>query len=163
MNEVKEYESKETTKQLMSGGVYEVTMKYKKINDVGGKITSSSDAFNVLWKAQRDCDLERKEYFYCIYLQRNNAVLAVSQISIGGTTGTICDGKIIFSEALLVGAKGIILCHNHPSGTLKPSEADRQLTRKLCEFGRMIDMPILDHIIITSEERYISFMDEGMM
>jgi DNA repair protein RadC len=84
-------ESKTSTKMInapirIEGAVYEVTLRYKKISEDGGKITSSGDAYRILKSAQIDCDIERKEYFHCIFLKRNNEVLAVSKISEGGCT-----------------------------------------------------------------------------
>ena len=105
--------------------------------------------------------LNLREEFFIIMLSRSNNVIGFSKISEGGYSGTVADGKMIFSTALLhTNASGIILCHNHPSGQLKPSDADLTLTRKLVQFGSMIDLPILDHLIITEEGCY-SFADNG--
>ncbi|HEX5000915.1 MAG TPA: JAB domain-containing protein [Bacteroidia bacterium] len=83
-------------------------------------------------------------------------------MSIGGTTGTVVDPKLVFSVALKCNAHGIILCHNHPSGNLNPSEADIRLTEKLKSAGFLLEIIVLDHIILTSES-YISFVDKGLM
>jgi len=104
-------------------------------------------------------DLTHEE-FYVVYLTRSNKVIATKQVSIGGRTGTVADGKIIFKEALALNACGLILAHNHPSGNLKPSESDRRLTNELCKFGKMIDLPILDHLIIT-DQGYYSFAENN--
>ena len=106
-------------------------------------------------------DLKHEE-FHVLYLNRGNYVLQKKQISIGGISGTVADGKIIFKTALELNASGIILAHNHPSGRLNPSEQDRKLTQQLKEFGKLIDIDILDHLII-SESGYYSFADEGMI
>ena len=84
------------------------------------------------------------------------------QISKGGLSGTVCDGKIIFKIALDYMASSVILCHNHPSGQLQPSNEDLLLTSKMISFGKMIDLPILDHLIFT-DNGYFSFADEGLM
>lgn len=121
------------------------------------KITSSETAFNLL---QVDlCDLHHEE-FYVIYLNRGNLVLQKKQLSIGGTAGTIADGKLIFKQALELNASGIILAHNHPSGRTTPSEQDRKLTKQLKEFGKLIEIEVLDHLII-GHNTYYSFADEG--
>lgn len=106
-------------------------------------------------------DLQHEE-FYIVLLKRNNEVLSIKQLSVGGTTGTIVDAKIVFRNAMECGASGIILAHNHPSGNKQPSSEDISLTRKLRSFGEMIDMPILDHLIV-ADNGYFSFADEGLM
>lgn len=123
------------------------------------KVTSSQAAFKLLYGDLQDL---LHEEFYVLYLNRANYVLQKKQISIGGITGTIADGKIIFKTALELNASGIILAHNHPSGRVNPSEQDRRLTRQLKEFGKLIDINILDHLII-ADKGYYSFADEGMM
>jgi DNA repair protein RadC len=89
-------------------------------------------------------------------------VIAIRQISIGGRSGTIADGKIIFERALDDKASALILVHNHPSGQQKPSTADVSLTEKLVKFGKYIDLPVLDHLIFC-ENGYFSFADEGLI
>lgn len=106
-------------------------------------------------------DLQHEE-FYAILLNRANEIMQSKQISIGGLSGTVADGKVIFKSALESGAHAIILVHNHPSGQLKPSEADRTLTKKMVEFGKYIDLPVLDHVIFT-DNGYFSFADNGMI
>jgi DNA repair protein RadC len=102
------------------------------------------------------------EEFHVLFLNRANHLLRKRKISEGGWTGTIADGKVIFKMALEIGAHAMILVHNHPSGQLRPSDSDRILTKKLVEFGRFIDMPILDHVILT-ENGYFSFTDSGII
>lgn len=102
------------------------------------------------------------EEFYIVLLKRNNEVLSIKQLSVGGTAGTIVDAKIVFRNAMESGASGIILAHNHPSGNKQPSSEDIHLTKKLRSFGEMIDMPILDHLIV-ADNGYFSFADEGLM
>lgn len=120
------------------------------------KITSSSVLYRYIQPLFQDL---HNEEFYVIFLSRSNEVLNCKQISKGGLSETVVDGKIIFKLALEYGACGIILCHNHPSGTLKPSEEDIRLTNSLCDFGRLINLPIIDHIIYT-DNGYFSFSDE---
>ena len=98
-----------------------------------------------------------------ICLNQNNKVIGFYRVSAGGTTGTICDPKIVFTTALnCAGTTSIIISHNHPSGSLKPSRADEQITAKIKEAGKVLDIKLLDHIIYT-EEGYFPFGDEGLM
>lgn len=123
------------------------------------KITSSKDIFEV-FHAQF-MDLPHEE-FHVLLLTRSNAIIRKEFISRGGVSGTIVDPKIIFKIALEHLASSIILCHNHPSGNLRPSDQDISLTKKLKEAGALLEIPILDHLII-SNTGYFSFADEGMM
>jgi len=122
-------------------------------------ITSSNDAY--LHVRDRFQDLEHEE-FYIVLLDRSNKVQALEHISKGGISGTAVDGKIIFRFALEHKSSGIILCHNHPSGNLKPSSADQEITKKLIQFGQLVDIKILDHLILTNKG-YFSFTDEGLI
>ncbi|MBY0245076.1 MAG: DNA repair protein RadC [Sphingobacteriaceae bacterium] len=123
------------------------------------KINSSKDAFNVL--SATFSDLNHEE-FWIIILNRANFVLGKQLISKGGRAGTVADPKIIFKTAIENNAANIILAHNHPSGNLKPSEEDIKLTKKMVENGKLLDLPILDHLIITNVN-YFSFADEGLI
>lgn len=121
------------------------------------KISSSNDAY-VKMKPLFS-DLQHEE-FHVLLLNRANGIIATQAISSGGLAGTVVDGKIVFKKALDFKASGIILAHNHPSGTLKPSTEDIQLTKKMVQFGKYIDLPVLDHLIIT-DNGYFSFADSG--
>lgn len=102
------------------------------------------------------------ESFHVLYLNNANLVLQNRCISTGGVTSTLADSKIIFREALEVGATRIILCHNHPSGNLRPSKADIHITRKLKAAGELFDISVIDHIIV-SEAGYCSMVEEGII
>ncbi|MCR8666637.1 DNA repair protein RadC [Aestuariibaculum sp. M13] len=102
------------------------------------------------------------EEFWIIYLNNSNKVIQKNQLSKGGITGTLVDVRLVLKKALEVGATGLILAHNHPSGTLKPSEADKQITEKLKGAAQSLDIKVLDHLIIT-ENAYFSFADEGIL
>ena len=104
----------------------------------------------------------RQEHFLVMYLNQSNHALKVECISNGGTTNVIADPKIIFKNALSINATCIILGHNHPSGNPRPSDDDRQLTKKLIAAGKLLDIAVIDHIII-GNERYYSFRDHGEM
>ena len=122
-------------------------------------IKSSKDSYDAL-KDQLD-DIDHEE-FWVLYLNRKNEVIKKENISKGGISGTIADSKIIFKSAIEKLSSAIILCHNHPSGNLKPSKADISLTKKLKETGVILDTPVLDHLII-GEKDYFSFADEGIL
>lgn len=123
------------------------------------QIRSSKMAYGLMKPYFEDLSIEK---FYCIMLNRRNEVLEVRMISQGGMSSTIVDGKIIFRQALEKGAHGVILAHNHPTGNTNPSEADIRLTRNLSEFGAMIDLNVLDHVIY-GENQFYSFADHGML
>jgi len=122
-------------------------------------ITSSRDVTNLM--QQIIGDLEHEE-FWVLFLNNANKVIAKSQISKGGLTATIVDVRLVFKRALEIASVGIIVCHNHPSGKLQPSNADKHLTQKIKEAGNTLDIKLLDHLIIT-EKAYFSFADEGLL
>lgn len=126
------------------------------------KITTSVDAYEILQKIWNRDKIELVEEFKVLLLNRSNKVLGVLDASSGGITGTVADPRIILTAAIKANAVGIVLSHNHPSGSLKPSRADEELTVKIREAARFLDMTVLDHIIITSEG-YYSFADEGLL
>ncbi|MFZ4398481.1 MAG: RadC family protein [Bacteroidales bacterium] len=123
------------------------------------KINSSKDAFELMQSLVSDCLYEE---FWVILLNKANKVIKYECISEGGITGTVADPKKIFKIALENNTTSMILCHNHPSGNLKPSDADIKLTKKLKEAGAFLEILVVDHIII-GDEKYYSFADEGML
>jgi len=123
------------------------------------KINSSIDAVDVLRSIWSD-QIEYREEFVIICLNRANKVLGYSFISSGGLAGTVVDAKVVFQIALKSNASSIILAHNHPSGNKQPSNPDINLTKKLKQAGALLDLPVLDHLILTSET-YYSLADEG--
>jgi DNA repair protein RadC len=123
------------------------------------KVGSSIDAFQHLWPAFADLNHEE---FWIVLLNRANHIKSKHLISKGGQSGTVADPKIIFKTALEQNAAYIILAHNHPSGNLKPSTEDIRLTKKLVEAGKMMDLPVVDHLIMT-DKTYYSFCDEGLI
>jgi len=123
------------------------------------KINGSADAFELLLPQMGDL---RHEEFWILYLNNANKVLLTSQISKGGLTGTLVDIRIIMKQALEVGAVGLILAHNHPSGTLRASEADIEVTQKIKSAAKALDIRVLDHLIIT-QQKYYSFADDNML
>ncbi|HKK67994.1 MAG TPA: JAB domain-containing protein, partial [Bacteroidales bacterium] len=103
-----------------------------------------------------------REYFYVMLLNRGNRVLGFYQISVGGISGTVVDVKLILQAAIKTNASGILLGHNHPSGTLEASDADLKITRKVKSACSFMDISVLDHIIITADT-YLSMADEGLI
>ena len=123
------------------------------------KISSSSSVFEIMQPIIGDLPHEE---FWILYLNNSNKILEKFQISKGGITGTLVDVRISLRKALEIGAVSLILTHNHPSGNLRPSEADKQLTQKLKTAAESLDIKILDHIIVT-EKSYFSFADDGIL
>lgn len=123
------------------------------------KITSSRDAYEVLYPVLKE---QTEEQFWALMLNRANMVISKELISIGGITGTTVDQRVLFHKALEFKATGMILAHNHPSGNLKPSEADKEFTKKIAEGGKLLDITVFDHIIFT-DNGYFSFLDEGLL
>jgi DNA repair protein RadC len=123
------------------------------------KITSSKDVYDIM--APNLLDLPHEE-FWVLLLNRANAVIKKVQISAGGVAGTVADPKIIFKTALENLSSSMILVHNHPSGNLSPSQADKEITKKMKEAGKLLEIPVLDHIIF-ADKHYYSFADEGIL
>ncbi|UNZ00390.1 DNA repair protein RadC [Zhouia spongiae] len=123
------------------------------------KITSSSSVFELMQPVIGE--LEHEE-FWILYLNNSNKIIYKLQLSKGGITGTLVDVRLALKHALELGATSLILVHNHPSGTLRPSEADKQLTDKLSTAANSLDIKVLDHLIVT-EKMYFSFADEGLL
>ncbi len=123
------------------------------------KISSSQSVFQIMQPIIGELPHEE---FWIIYLNNSNKIIHKCQLSKGGITGTVVDVRLVFKVAIEQNATAIILCHNHPSGVLKASEADRQITRKLKVAGENLDIKILDHLIVT-ETAYLSFADDGIL
>jgi DNA repair protein RadC len=125
-------------------------------------VLTSSDAYNILLKTWDEGKIDLVEQFKVLFLNRANKVLGIYQVSTGGITGTVADPRLIFTAALKSNCVSLILSHNHPSGNLKPSRADEELTSKMKQAGSFLDIQVVDHLIITSE-KYLSFADEGLL
>ncbi len=150
-------------KDLLNNEIAEVELTYRRTIPVSQLpvIKGSKDAetiFRSIWSQH----MAFKEEFWAMYLNRANRVLAVIKIGEGGYTGTIADPRLIFGGALTIAACGIIVAHNHPSGKLQPSDPDRSLTKNLVAGGKILEIQVLDHLILT-DEGYMSFSDEGFM
>ena len=149
---------------LQNTKVSEVILSYKTTVKASERpqINSSIDVYKVLQENWNYEVIEFIEEFKVLLLNRANRVIGIVPISVGGTAGTIADPKVIYVSALKANAASIILAHNHPSGNLKASHADIELTKKLKNAGLFLDLPILDHIILT-KDGFLSFADEYLM
>lgn len=126
------------------------------------RVNSSNDAEKIFRFNWGD-DIDLVEEFNVLFLNRANYVKGILRLSRGGLTGAVADPRILFATALKGLAVGIIAGHNHPSGSIKPSSQDIELTRKLKEIGRFHEITLIDHIILTPHSGFYSFADEGML
>ena len=126
------------------------------------KIGSSHDVNQFLKHIWED-DIFLRERFKVLYLNRANRVISVYEISSGGISGTVVDSRLVFAPAIILGASTIIVAHNHPSGQKRPSQQDIHVTKKLVSGARLLDIKVADHLIITGEDGYYSFKDEGLI
>jgi DNA repair protein RadC len=126
------------------------------------KINGSIDAYEVfksLWSDQ----IHYREQMYVLLLNRANRVLGFNELGLGGTTGVVADIKVILALAIKTNSHSIILAHNHPSGNTKASQQDLDLTNKLKQAAKWMDIEVLDHLIVTGEDTYLSMADEGIL
>ena len=115
------------------------------------KVKCSKDAFDIFMGNWDQDSIEHIEEFKLMLLTRSNKVLGLTSISKGGISGTVTDVRIIFQYAIKANASGIIICHNHPSGNVHPSETDMKITRKIKESALLMDIQLLDHLIVIPE------------
>lgn len=125
------------------------------------KITCSQDIYDLV-KSVWPVDIGHREAMVALYLNRAMNTVGYSIISIGGVAATSCDPKIVFQLALLANASKVILIHNHPSGNIIPSQGDKNVTTLVKEAGKVLDIQLMDHLIIT-ENDYFSFADNGQL
>ena len=142
--------------------ISEISVSYSTIISKREKIKDSQTSYNIFINYWDKSIIELQEEFKVLLLNRNNEVLGIYPLSKGGVSGTFVDVKFVFSVALKCNASSIIVAHNHPSGNLKPSEADKNLTEKLRVAGNYLDIKLLDHIIVTKND-YYSFADNGIL
>lgn len=142
--------------------VAEIKVSYSTTSTPKIKITTVNKAFEVLLSLWDLDTIELQEEFKVLLLNRANEVLGIYPLSKGGITGTVIDSRLIFAVALKCNATGILLCHNHPSGNLKPSDADITLTRSIKKCADFLDITLIDHLIIT-RNGYFSFSNEGKL
>jgi DNA repair protein RadC len=151
--------------KALSNDVAEIQLSYSPIKKTSPIVISSSGyAYEELVRWFPKGTIALKEEFIALYLNRANQVLGVYHVSSGGITSTISDPRLIIAVALKTAAVGIIISHNHPSGTLKASSEDLEFTNRLVEACKLFDIAILDHLIVTPEDgKYLSFADQGLM
>ena len=126
------------------------------------RVSSSREAYE-LFMLYWDESISHTESMKVMLLNRANKVLGIATLSTGGTNGCLLDLKVVFQYVIKSNASSIILAHNHPSGNLKPSDADISITRKVNDAAKMLDIQLLDHLILSPEDKYYSMSDEGLM
>jgi DNA repair protein RadC len=147
---------------MTSHKISEIEITYKPQKYSTEKVTNSLNAEIVFRDFWDTGTIEYYEEFKVMYLNRGQQVLGIYTHSKGGLVGAICDVRMIFQAALKANAHSIILAHNHPSGNLEPSQADRDITRKIKEAGKLLEIPVTDHLILT-QCSYLSFADNGYL
>ena len=126
------------------------------------QIRCSRDAYELFMETWDLDTIEHHEEFKLMLLTRSNRVLGIASISKGGINGTVTDVRIVLQYAIMANASGLLVCHNHPSGNLNPSESDTAITRKIKDSAVMMDIQLLDHLVINTDE-YYSFADNGLI
>ena len=149
----------------MEQQVNEIQISYReKLSTLqSNSITNSNDVAQLLFKNWDTDTIGLNECFKILLLNQSNKVKGIYPLSIGGITGTLVDMRILFAIVLKTLSVGIILSHNHPSGQLKASEVDKQLTKKIKQAAQLFDVKVLDHIILAPDGSYYSFADNGLM
>jgi DNA repair protein RadC len=144
--------------------VAEISIEYKsKVKPKDRpQVVTAYDAYKVFEKSWNEHTMDLMEEFKVIFLNNGNKVLGICSFSVGGITSTCTDLRLVYATALKLCACGIIICHNHPSGSLKPSVADKQLTERFRQAGKLLDIVLLDHLLISSGG-YYSFADKGAL
>ncbi|EIJ37531.1 DNA repair protein [Galbibacter orientalis DSM 19592] len=149
----------------MLNKVNEIQLSYKEsfLTSCETTISSSSKAAAILLQSFDMNTIALQETFKVLLLNNSNKVKGVYTLSIGGITGTLVDIRILFAVVLKSLSTAVILCHNHPSGTLKASELDKEITEKIRKAGSYLDVKVLDHIILSPDGKYFSFADNGLL
>ncbi len=142
--------------------VGEVELSYKPSFKNLHKVVSSEDAYKYLLPTYKEGTICYKEYFKVLFLNQSNQVLGYTLISEGGITDTSVDVRVILQAALLTNSVALILAHNHPSGSLKPSQQDIEITKQVKRAAKLMRIEVFDHLILT-DEGYYSFADEGQL
>lgn len=139
--------------------IREVQVSYQPLRGTLFQVRSSQSAYDYISRVYDEATIGLYEEFMVLLLNRANRVLGCLKLSRGGLTGTVVDLRILLKAM----ASGIIIAHNHPSGNLKPSDADRELTSQIKQAGKLLDITLLDHLILGTEGDYVSFADEGWL
>jgi len=139
---------------------YQVTPDFEKLP----VITTSVQAYEFMYSFFPPGTIALQEHFFVAYLNRANKVIGVYHTSIGGISSTVSDPRLILGTALKLAASNLLLAHNHPSANMRPSVADKELTKRLVEGARLLDLNVLDHLIVgPTQGEYYSFADEGQL
>ena len=149
----------------MLNKVNEIQLSYKEsfLTSCETTISSSSKAADILLQSFDMNTIALQETFKVLLLNNSNKVKGIYTLSIGGITGTLVDIRILYAVILKSLSTAVILCHNHPSGTLKASEQDKEITQKIKKAGSYLDVKVLDHIILSPCGKYFSFADNGLL
>jgi DNA repair protein RadC len=153
----------QTTLQNLNVNEIQLSYAQDKAFYKASKISSSRDAFNYLSQSFNQKLLSVQEQFLVIFLNRSNKPLGVLKLSTGGINSTVADIRLIMATALKSLSSAIIIAHNHPSGELKPSQSDIQLTKQIKDACKFFDLQLLDHLILNPLGEYSSFADEGIL
>src|SRR5665647_632443 len=151
------------TQQQITVSEVQLTYKNKVKASDRKKITCSRDAYKIFMENWNPDIIEFVEEFKILLMNRSNSVLGILEVSKGGISGTVTDVRVVYQAAIKGNASGIICEHNHPSGNLNPSESDTRLTQKLKDAGTLMDIQLLDHLILTTDDSYYSFADNGLL
>jgi len=143
--------------------VAEIQVSYSTTGSEKIRVTSCLDAYDIFLASWSLQTIELHEEFKILMLNRANDVLGIYTLSKGGTSGTVVDTKLLFAVSLKCNASSIILCHNHPSGNLTPSEPDKKITDRVKNVAELLEIKMLDHIIITAHNGYYSFSENGLL
>jgi DNA repair protein RadC len=157
------FENRKKIKMTTTTKLAEIEVSYRPKKVQHPIIKSSADAYSHLLKFFSDETISLQEQFVVGYVNRANRLMGVYEMSRGGITGTVADPKLILGVALKSAATGIILAHNHPSGNLQPSIQDKEITKKIQQACKLLDITMLDHLIVVPEASYFSFADEGLL
>ena len=149
--------------KLDKAEVAEIEVNYRPAISEKPVIVSCLDAYHVIKGFIPPNQIALKEFMVVLYLNNAQKVIGAYKVSNGGITGTVADTRLILSVALKTAATAIIIGHNHPSGNLVPSQADIQLSKKILEASKVMDIILFDHIILCTEGKYLSFADEGLI
>ena len=141
----------------------EIEVSYRPKKSHHPLIKSSGDAYFHLLKFFPEETISLQESFVVLYTNRANRIIGVYELSKGGITGTVADPRLVLSVALKTAATGVILAHNHPSGNLQPSIQDKDITKKIQEACKLLDITLLDHLIVVADGAFYSFADEGQL
>ena len=143
--------------------IREVQVSYQPLKGKLFQVKNADSAFEYLRTAYDESTIGLYEEFMVLLLNRANRVMGCFKLSKGGLTGTVVDLRILYGTALKAMASSIIIAHNHPSNNLVPSQEDRDLTRKIKDAGKLLDINLIDHLILGTDDNYVSFVNEGWL